>query len=417
MLKNPTVAVIGLGASGLVTMKNLAEEGFDVTGFERSDSIGGVWGYEDTPTKTTVLKSTYANGSKYKTCFTDFPHQPETPVYPHASQMHQYLLDYASHFELNDSIQTRVDVKEIERDQENGCWKLHLRITKSKASKPFTRQFDRVVIASGINHLPNVVPAIKGIEKFAGNVIHSQQFKDPNEFAGNHVLVVGLNNSAGDTATSLLGVASRIHISHRKGTIFLKRWNAKRPTDHDISWVRLQVMQEYMDYVPRLYNWSVIQLQNKLHPKGLRLLRGAGNGAHCTVRLPPATACRGRASHCPLWYSADRFGDRVTRSPLLRPSPAASTRPLHVYKPGLSPSKQPRTFSSVFPLPSCLACALPLSQDAALPGICFFQHSAVQPPLFAPFATASPTGHLDDGEIEALIIITLLEAVGASSAI
>jgi cation diffusion facilitator CzcD-associated flavoprotein CzcO len=54
-----TVAVIGLGASGLVTMKNLAEEGFHVTGFERSGSIGGVWSYEDTTTKTTVLKSMF----------------------------------------------------------------------------------------------------------------------------------------------------------------------------------------------------------------------------------------------------------------------------------------------------------------------------------------------------------------------
>jgi dimethylaniline monooxygenase (N-oxide forming) len=29
-------------------------------------------------------------------------------------------------------------------------------------------------------------------------------------------------------------------------------------------------MQKYMDYVPGLYNWSVVQLQNKLHPKGLK---------------------------------------------------------------------------------------------------------------------------------------------------
>jgi dimethylaniline monooxygenase (N-oxide forming) len=59
MREKPTVVVIGLGASGLVTMKNLAEEGFDVTGFERSGSIGGVWSYEDTTTKTTVLKSVF----------------------------------------------------------------------------------------------------------------------------------------------------------------------------------------------------------------------------------------------------------------------------------------------------------------------------------------------------------------------
>lgn len=37
-------------------MKNLMEEGFDVTGFERSSRVGGLWQYED-GSKTTVLES------------------------------------------------------------------------------------------------------------------------------------------------------------------------------------------------------------------------------------------------------------------------------------------------------------------------------------------------------------------------
>ncbi|KAL4758406.1 uncharacterized protein BDW70DRAFT_141896 [Aspergillus foveolatus] len=42
------------------------------------------------------------------------------------------------------------------------------------------------------------------------------------------------------------------------------------------------------------------------------------------------------------------------------------------------------------------------------PTVAPFQHSTVQSPLFAPSATASPTGHLDDGEIEVLITVALL---------
>lgn len=40
----------------MVTVKNLVEEGFDVTGFEESSYIGGVWHYTDED-KTSVLKS------------------------------------------------------------------------------------------------------------------------------------------------------------------------------------------------------------------------------------------------------------------------------------------------------------------------------------------------------------------------
>ncbi|KAI1035121.1 hypothetical protein LB503_011763 [Fusarium chuoi] len=50
------VAVIGLGIAGLVAVKNLLEVGFDVTGFERSEYVGGLWHYTEQD-KTSVLPS------------------------------------------------------------------------------------------------------------------------------------------------------------------------------------------------------------------------------------------------------------------------------------------------------------------------------------------------------------------------
>ena len=43
------------GALGLVAIKNLIEEGFDVTGFDRNDYPGGLWKYTEDE-KTSVLK-------------------------------------------------------------------------------------------------------------------------------------------------------------------------------------------------------------------------------------------------------------------------------------------------------------------------------------------------------------------------
>lgn len=45
-----------IGAFGIVSLKNLAEEGFQVTGFERNSYVGGLWKFtrED---KTSVLPS------------------------------------------------------------------------------------------------------------------------------------------------------------------------------------------------------------------------------------------------------------------------------------------------------------------------------------------------------------------------
>ena len=53
------IRTIFTGVTGLVSVKNLVEIGFDVTGFERNDYFGGLWQYNEDPTQTTVLKCKY----------------------------------------------------------------------------------------------------------------------------------------------------------------------------------------------------------------------------------------------------------------------------------------------------------------------------------------------------------------------
>ncbi len=42
-MTSKTVAIIGAGASGLVTAKALIQDGFDVTIFDRENHLGGIW--------------------------------------------------------------------------------------------------------------------------------------------------------------------------------------------------------------------------------------------------------------------------------------------------------------------------------------------------------------------------------------
>ncbi len=44
-----------IGPSGLATLKSLRDEGFDVTVFEKRDSVGGVWSFSDDPETTSTL--------------------------------------------------------------------------------------------------------------------------------------------------------------------------------------------------------------------------------------------------------------------------------------------------------------------------------------------------------------------------
>lgn len=45
-----------LGAMGIVAVKNLVEEGFDVTGFERSPYVGGLWHFTEDKDTLSVLE-------------------------------------------------------------------------------------------------------------------------------------------------------------------------------------------------------------------------------------------------------------------------------------------------------------------------------------------------------------------------
>jgi dimethylaniline monooxygenase (N-oxide forming) len=66
MSKKPiSIAVIGGGIAGLAATKEFLEQGFDVTTFERYDTVGGLWSYRPDPCERSVAWHTMVNSSKY----------------------------------------------------------------------------------------------------------------------------------------------------------------------------------------------------------------------------------------------------------------------------------------------------------------------------------------------------------------
>lgn len=58
------VGIIGAGMIGLVTLKNLKEQGLDGTIIDQNDYIGGTWHYSGRPGQTSALPMTSFNTSK-----------------------------------------------------------------------------------------------------------------------------------------------------------------------------------------------------------------------------------------------------------------------------------------------------------------------------------------------------------------
>ncbi|KAH8678165.1 flavin monooxygenase-like protein [Xylariales sp. PMI_506] len=255
--RRQTVAVIGLGVLGLVTSKNLIEAGFDVTGFDSNNYVGGLWHYTDED-KTSVLPTTVINISKERGCFTDFPFPENMPSHCTSSDVQKYLEDYVTHFDLTAHFQLNTIVNKVNFEEKTGNWKLTI-----EGSEP--QYFDKVVIATGINHKPHV-PGLKGADVFVGQCLHSRGFKRPEVFKGKKVLVVGLGNTGADTAAALQGHAEKVFISHNHGAFVMPRTLKGQPLDHTLT-ARIVAFQGFIEhYMPSLgelfFNKMIAKIQN-----------------------------------------------------------------------------------------------------------------------------------------------------------
>jgi len=208
------VAVIGLGVTGLATLKNLLEEGFDATGFDGRDTIGGLWKYSSDAEVTSVLETTISNKSRFKNSYTDFPYPENSPAFPTAVEVQDYLESYASNFQLLSRIRLRTKILTVTRNEKDSKWIAHFQNLDGSKN---TTEFDKVAICSGAWGKPKI-PDIAGRNLFKGDVIHSQAFKSPSQFKGKSVAVLGIGSTAADIATALVGHARKIYLPHRGGT-------------------------------------------------------------------------------------------------------------------------------------------------------------------------------------------------------
>ncbi|KIW29533.1 uncharacterized protein PV07_05346 [Cladophialophora immunda] len=250
--KRPIDILFAVGAFGLVALKNLREEGFNATGFDRNSYLGGLWQFTEED-QTSVLESTIVNISKERGCFTDFSFPKETSSHATAADVQKYLADYAAHYELLPHVHLGVNVLSVTRDDQNKKWVLSI-AGPNGANRLVS--FDKVIVASGTNHSP-VIPILKGQELYKGQILHSKGFKRPSDYKDRRVMVVGIGNSAADTATSLVSIAKKIFLSHRHGAYMMPRSQPNgEPLDHFLTYRKTKMSMTMQRYLPR--QWEAV---------------------------------------------------------------------------------------------------------------------------------------------------------------
>jgi dimethylaniline monooxygenase (N-oxide forming) len=277
-----TVAVVGAGPLGLMALKNLKEDGFDVTGYDARNYVGGLWQYSDDD-YLSVQDSTIFNSSRYRSAISDFPFPSDTDDFPSWQQMHEYLDKYADHFDLKRHI--RLNTKATGLRRENGKWGLEV---APKEAEPRTDWYDKVVVAVGSFVIPKK-PLFEGIELFEGTKVHSINYHRPKEYEGKNVLLVGLHATTQDVAVSLSKYANKAYTSHKNGLILVciirlnlanivlildlqfPRYTADHAAFDQVQNLNFFFFQDFMSiWFPNLLNWiidkAIVSISKKAFP-------------------------------------------------------------------------------------------------------------------------------------------------------
>lgn len=208
------LCIVGAGASGLTATRHALRRGFDVTTFEKSDSVGGVWAYGHDACK--VFNNVIQNVTKLTNVFADYPAKRAWPSYLGWRQTMDYLTGYAAAFSLNEHIELNAEIVRVERDEKSGEFEVTIAYRGESATMTHRiERFDYVWVASG-QLTQATMPEIRGLSTFTGDVLHSSEYKTPTLFAEKNVLVVGLGSASGsDIAQELSWVASSVSLSIR----------------------------------------------------------------------------------------------------------------------------------------------------------------------------------------------------------
>lgn len=246
--KSYTVAIVGGGVAGIISLKHAIEQNLNPTLFECNNELGGVWSTKYG--KTWNVMNT--NVSQYSVQFSDYYWDIKKPTLVHNKDVIEYLNNYIAHFNLNKYTKLSTKVIDIER-LPNKKW--NIKTLNLKDNSTYTSVFDKLIIASGV-HNKYYYPNYKGLfDSYTGEVIHAGKFKDEKQYKGKKVLIIGSSYS-GISIAETISVSNdqSVYLSQRSSTFILKSSDfskyLKSNINTDISKEKVEIYNNLVDDMP-----------------------------------------------------------------------------------------------------------------------------------------------------------------------
>lgn len=197
-MADPAV-IIGAGAAGLATARELAKRRIPHRVLERGDTPGQTW--------ADLYDSLRLHTGRHLSALPGMRLPRGTPLFPSRADFHEYLRNYTRAHRI--AVETGRTVDTVRRVDDRWIVGANGEQIRARA----------VIVATGIVANP-FVPLFAGRAEFeaaGGRVLHSVKYQRPAPFAGSRVLVVGVGNSGGEIASELARSGVNVEVAVRSG--------------------------------------------------------------------------------------------------------------------------------------------------------------------------------------------------------
>lgn len=224
------ICVIGAGAAGLISIKRALEFNCEVTAFELTDKVGGLWNYTDEVGKdkygidihSSMYEGLHTNLAIEAMSYPDHPFREQKESFVPSDEVLSYYKIFADEYALQKYIKFEHYVVNV-RPLMNDTWEVLVKNLPNDVYE--TYNFDAVLVCSGHFNYGSI-PKYKGQEIFEGKQIHSHDYRSSVTLKDEKVLVIGGSFSGFDIVQESSKYAKNVTWSHH-----LK----KKPNNSDLS--------------------------------------------------------------------------------------------------------------------------------------------------------------------------------------
>ena len=176
------VLIIGAGPAGINAAHALQAAGIEYRIIERTNKLAPTW--------SSLYPSLRLNTSRFYSHLPGRKFPWHWGIFPTAEQYHQHLVSWVA--EQDFDIEYGIEVDRV-APREDGAWQ----VESSEGSDVYRA----VIPATGVFDNP-ILPEIDGMARFQGEILHSRDFRHPDQVRGKRTMVVGNGPSGTDIAVA-----------------------------------------------------------------------------------------------------------------------------------------------------------------------------------------------------------------------